>query len=327
MEIRTRNVNTALSDALWRLKVCGVGEQTRNGPVIAFPEPIMTIYERPQERVLFWGERDANPIFHLMESIWMLAGRRDVKFLEQFNSKIGQYSDDGEVFNAAYGYRWRTHFGYDQLKLIIDILRADPNTRQAVMQIWEPDDLFKFTKDKACNTQVFFEIRQGYLNMTVINRSNDMWYGCYGANAVHFSMLMEFVAHAVGVPMGEYRQFSNNLHLYTELYDAVKHLDCPPEPYDYDAYQHGVRPSPILNIGDDWRSWLEDAEAFCDDPFRTKDFTHPFFLDVAWPMAMVSKVRKDKTGTGIDWAHSIVAEDWKIAVGDWIERRELAKQK
>ena len=130
IEIRARNVNVAVSEALWKLKVVGVQEDTRNGPVIAFPEPVVTTYERPQERVLFWGERDANPIFHLMESIWMLAGRRDVAFLEQFNSKIGQYSDDGKVFNAAYGYRWRDHFGYDQLTEIIKLLKEEPHTRQ-----------------------------------------------------------------------------------------------------------------------------------------------------------------------------------------------------
>ena len=53
IEIRARNVNVAVSEALWKLKVVGVQEDTRNGLVIAFPEPVVTTYERPQERVLF----------------------------------------------------------------------------------------------------------------------------------------------------------------------------------------------------------------------------------------------------------------------------------
>ena len=327
IEIRARNVNEAISEALWKLKVVGVQEDTRNGPVIAFPEPVVTTYERPQERVLFWGERDANPIFHLMESIWMLAGRRDVAFLEQFNSKIGQYSDDGKVFNAAYGYRWREHFGYDQLTEIIKLLRQEPNTRQAVIQIWDTEDLTKSTKDKACNTQAFFEIRQGRLNMTVINRSNDLWYGCYGANAVHFSFLMEFIASAVGVPMGVYRQFSHNLHLYTELYDAKKYLNCPPDPVDYDAYSKGVKAQPIMDY-EDPNAFLQDCDYFCTDPFNlSAKYYNSFFHDVAQPMAMASKVRKEKTGDGMYWASRIATKDWRIAVEDWIERRELAKRK
>lgn len=327
MEIKTRNVNTAISEALWKLKVCGIRKDTRNGPVIAFPEPVMTTYERPEERVLFWEARDANPIFHLMESIWMLAGRRDVSFPKLFNSRIGQYSDDGDVFNAAYGWRWRNHFGRDQLIDIIRLLKKDPNTRQAVMQIWETEDLTKVTKDKACNLSVLFEIRQGRLNMTVLNRSNDLWYGCYGANAVHFSFMMEFVARAVGVPVGVYRQFSNNLHLYTELYDAEKYLDYPPDPYEYNAYQHGIKPLPILTEGANWQTWLEDAEDYCTCPFIPLSSSHSFFNEVAYPMAMVSKARKEKFGTGEDWAMRIQAEDWKIATLDWIHRREAAKVK
>lgn len=327
MEIRTRNVNTAISEALVLLADVGIKEETRNGPVIAFPEPVLTIYERPEERVLFWDARDANPVFHLMESIWMMAGRRDVAFPQLFNSRIGQYSDDGEVFNAAYGYRWRNHFGRDQLLDVISLLKKDPKTRQAVMQIWDTDDLTKNTKDKACNMSVVFEIRQGVLNMTVLNRSNDLWYGCYGANAVHFSFMMEFVARAVGVPVGVYRQFSNNLHLYTELYDAEKYLTTPPDPFEYDAYQHGVKPRSILEEGSNWRDWLQDAEDFCNNPFRQFNTSHKFFHDVAWPVAMVSKVRKEKLGTGEDWAIRIQAEDWKIATLDWIWRREQAKAK
>ena len=176
--MKIRNVNHALPEALWKLKLMGEKSDTRNGPVLVFPEPVMTIYDKPDERVLFWDKRDANPIFHLLESVWMIAGRRDVAFPQMFNSRIGQYSDDGENFNAAYGYRWRHHFGSDQLVDIIKLLTAKPETRQAVMQIWATEDLTNnATRDKACNTQVFFEIKSGKLNMTVINRSNDIWLG------------------------------------------------------------------------------------------------------------------------------------------------------
>lgn len=326
MEITVRNVNEALPEALWKLKVMGVEEPSRNGPVLVFPEPVTTIYKKPQERVLFWGERDANPIFHCLESIWMLAGRRDVAFPQMFNSRIDQYSDDGKNFNAAYGYRWRHHFGFDQLKRVIEVLQHDRTTRQAVVQMWETSDLGKITKDKACNMQVIFEIRAGVLNMTVINRSNDIWYGAYGANAVHFSMLQEFVACAVGVPIGVYRQFSNNLHLYVDLYDAKKYIDCPPDPSDYDMYGKGVVPLPIMEPKSDWETWLKDAEQFCDDPFTQRYYNHDFFADVAYPMAMVSKVRKSKSGDGMDWALRIEANDWQLATMDWIGRRESAKK-
>lgn len=325
MEITTRNANTLFEDMFWKFKTSGMSADSRNGPVIRIVEPVLTTIANPRERVLFHGERDANPVFHLMEAIWMLAGRRDVGFVQQFNSKIGQYSDDGEVFNAAYGYRWRHHFGHDQLLELITKLQTDRDTRQAVLQMWDSKDLSKDTKDRACNMQLIFEILHGKLNMTVINRSNDAWYGYCGANAVHFTVLQEFVASAVGVKLGVYRTFTTNLHLYTELYDARKFVDNPPSSEAFDMYQHGVKPMKLVG-NTDYFGWLEDAETFCNNPFKYDNSQYSFFTEVAHPMAMISYERKNKISDGMKWADRVEAEDWRIAAQDWIERRETAKK-
>lgn len=327
MEIKVRNVNQAFSDIFWRLKAEGATpEKTRNGPAIVVSEPVITTYKYPQERVLFHAQRDANPIFHCLEGIWMLAGRRDVSFLQMFNSKIGQYSDDGKVFNAAYGYRWRKHFGYDQLEAIVQLLRKDPDTRQAILQMWDSDDLVKKTKDKACNMSVVFDTRGSKLNMTVFNRSNDIWYGAYGANAVHFSMLQEFVSAAINYRIGCYRQVSNNLHLYTELYDASRYIKNPPTADDYDFYSRGdVRPLPLM-IDGDYKKFLQECEIFCREPYNEKiQYHNPFFTHVAHPMAMVSRVRRSGAGDGRGYAAKIRATDWRKAVMTWINNRELAR--
>jgi hypothetical protein len=323
MELTVRNVNQAFSEIFWKLRVLDLEpEMTRNGPAIVHPELVVTTYLKPQERVLFHAGRDCNPIFHLMESIWMLAGRKDVDFLIQFNRRMSDFSDNGETYNAAYGHRWRNHFGIDQLETVIRMLRHDHKTRQAVIQMWDSADLNKNTKDKACNTQIVFDIRKGALNMTVFNRSNDIWWGAYGANAVHFSILQEFIAASVGVPMGIYRQVSNNLHLYTELYNAEEYLQSPPVSYEYDHYSVGMLTTPIMN-NDDYRLFLQECERFCKAPYDTSVYyVNPFFKHVAHPMAMVSKERRAKTGDGRNHAINIAAPDWRKAVLDWIDRRE-----
>ena len=169
MELRVENVNEAFQEILWKFKVLNLQtEETRNGPALVYPEMVTTIYKFPDERVLFHPKRDANPIFHLMEAIWMIAGRNDVQFVNQFNSNMKNFSDDGKVFNAAYGHRWRKHFGTDQLLDVISLLKQDISTRQAVIQMWDAEDLVKETCDKACNTQLIFDTRNNKLNMTVI---------------------------------------------------------------------------------------------------------------------------------------------------------------
>ena len=326
MEIIARNVNQLFSDGFWRLKTSGVRADSRNGPVIRIEEPVMVTLKYPTERVLFHQGRDANPIFHCMEGIYLLAGRRDVAFLKQFNSSIGNYSDDGIVFNAAYGYRMRHHFGRDQLVEVIEKLSSDRNTRQAVVQLWDSEDLLKDTLDRACNTQLIFAVVNDKLNLTVNTRSNDFYWGMAGANAVHFSMLLEFVASALDISTGRMYTLTNNLHCYTSLYDAEKYIHNPPEPDFYDAYsQHAVRPLPIM-LNADYESFLKDCERFCDNPFKQDaKYAHPFFNHVAHPLAMISHTRKLDAGTGAGWAEKIKAQDWRRAAQDWIHRRELAK--
>lgn len=326
MEIVVNNANQLFSEMFWKLKACGEPVQTRNGPAIRFPEPVLTRVKYPQQRVLFHPGRDAPHIFHLLESLWILSGRRDVAFLQQFNQNIGQFSDDGKVFNAAYGYRMRYHFGRDQLVEVIQQLRKDSETRQAVIQLWDNADLVKKTKDKCCNTQIIFEVFKGRLNMTVTSRSNDMFWGYAGANIVHFTVIQEFVAAAIGMHVGEYRTFTTNLHLYTELYDAKKYLTLPPDSEVYDHYSSGqVRPSPLMLDGD-YKGFLKDCERFCEDPFNQEaEYIHPFIKHVAQPMAMVSRVRKIKAGDGRGFAAKIRSEDWRRATIEWIARREKLK--
>jgi thymidylate synthase len=326
MEIIARNVNELFADMLWRFKTESVLTQTRNGPALRIPRPVLTTLSAPEERVLFHAARDANPIFHLMESIWMLAGRRDVEFLALFNSRIAQYSDDGRVFNAAYGHRMRTHFRVDQLIEAITLLRRDPETRRCVVQLWEAADLTnQNSKDLACNTQIVFGRGvHGTLDALVTNRSNDAWYGYAGANAVHFTVIQELVARALGWPMGTYSTVTANLHLYTELYNAQHHVENPPvnaDTFDY-YFLKNLTAYPLM-VNANYRGFLEDCEAFCRDPFnQTARYQHHFFPAVALPMAMVSHVRRTKQSDGYYWASQVEAQDWKIATQEWIARRE-----
>lgn len=329
MEIFCRNVNDALARALSLIKNHSTSETSRNGPVLVFREPVTTVYSYPTERVLFSPLRDANPFFHIFESLWMMAGRNDIAFPQQFNKRFGAYSDDGKTSPGAYGFRWRKFFGYDQLRPLVDELKANPDTRRAVLAMWDggtialegsthAGDLRRLrqgTKDAPCNTHIYFDRRGGALNMTVCCRSNDLWWGAYGANAVHFSVLQEWMAFAVGVPVGIYRQMSNNLHLYTDVVavDALNKLAA-----DAENANHYLDPAPVRSFPlvkhDAW-NWLAEAERFCDG--QTFDFQEPFFRGMVVPMMTKWRNREKQV--------HIAAEDWRLAVSQWIARREARK--
>jgi len=254
--IYVRNVSEALYLGKLALEEEGVKVQTRNGTALEFPTPVMTTYTHSRERVLFYPQRDANPYFHFMESLWMLAGRNDVQWISQFNGRINTYSDDGEYFHGAYGFRWREWFGEDQLLTAVYRLKKYPNDRRTVIGMWDPwEDLQQNNdgKDYPCNTQIYFWARNGKLNMTVANRSNDMIWGAYGANAVHMSFLLEYMAGMCGLKVGVYNQFSNNLHAYVETLEKLRMIVAGQGEYE-----------PYLTIADDGLSY--DPPDLIDNP-------------------------------------------------------------
>lgn len=316
--LKVRNVEQALSDGFWWLRASGVNENSRNGPVLVSPGPVITEYSHPRERVLFNARRDANPVFHLVESLWMLAGLDDVRFLEPYNANMRTYAEPGtDIIHGAYGYRWRVLFNVDQLTLVVNQLMADRETRRAVVQMWSAaDDLFKNKVDVPCNTQIYFDLRGGVLNMTVCNRSNDMLWGAYGANAVHFSVLQEVIAAAVAAPVGVYRQFSNNFHVYTDNEMVQSFLTLPPA-VSFTTYPGGA--VPLIQPSESWTSFLTDCrKLFYTD---TGAFATAFIRDIASPLMRAYIYRKER-GVLPPYASSIPICDWKLAFQEWVARRE-----
>ena len=319
LSIIVRNVNEALPLAMLHLRHSGIPEVSRDMATLEYPEPVITTYWNPMERVLFLPERDANPFFHLFESLWILGGRQDVAFLQQFNSRISEYSDNGKIFHGAYGFRLRHNHIGDQIEEAIDLLAREPNTRRCVLQIWDANrDLGTRTKDTPCNTMVYFKIRGGALNMTVCNRSNDVIWGAYGANVVQFSVLQEYVANRVGVGVGRYHQMSDSFHVYPDNPQWAKLKDIPVK--DDPWYASGkVRPYP-LGV-DSAGHWDQDLRWFLEDPFGDAVYETAYFNDVVQPLALAWLAHKEeKNGAGALDATSRI--DWVVAARAWLLRRE-----
>lgn len=339
--IHATNVNDAVVKGAGLLKDRGVSQDSRVGATLEYPEPVCTVYERPLERVLFDAVRDANPFFHLMESLWMLAGRRDVAWLVRFNKRMATFSDDGVVYNAAYGYRWRRQFslgtshGTDQLSAIVDLLRADPDSRRAVLQIWDAaSDLGVSSKDIACNAQAMFKIRGGGLNVTVCNRSNDLVWGCSGANAVQFSMLLEYMAARIGVPVGQYRQVSDSYHAYYDTWPKIRDIA---DRFKSDPYTAGeVSVYPLVADPESFDSELDHWINSAPEHWSLKRWereTHqggwrnPYFVLVATPIhnSWFAYKRKDKDAA-MAWVERCAATDWRRAASEWLQRRNWRRR-
>ena len=209
-----RNTHDLVPKMVRLFNAAGYKRESRNGNVARLPGVTTVTLSRPYECVCFIDSRDANPFFHLMEALAMLVPVNSVEVLSFFASNMASFSDNGSDFNAFYGTRARVRWG-DQINDVIRILKDDPNSRQAVVNLWDPMDLNKSTKDKACNLLMIFSVEDGYLHMTTFNRSNDaVWGFMTGANMVHFPFFHAYVANSLGVKIGEWHHASANMHVY-----------------------------------------------------------------------------------------------------------------
>lgn len=321
--IHAEGVNEAYHDALRLMLLEGVKSDSRNGPVFRIPGPVITEIDSPRERVLFSPLRDANPFFHFMEAMWMLAGRNDVEFVAQFNSKIAEFSDNGDTFHGAYGHRWRNEFGVEQLWEVAHALRGDHTTRRCVLQMWSAGiDLGLKGKDFPCNTHVYFDPAPEGLNMTVCNRSNDIIWGLYGANFVHMSFLHEYICCATGMKMGKMYTLSNNFHLYPgNLKHPVQKLFD--NSVDRWYSRQLIDEYPPLFVGpDNAQQFLEDAEAFCRTPVRNGPYVTEFFNTVAVPMYRAWQHHKNnEEAEALECCGRIESPDWERACSEWLLRR------
>jgi hypothetical protein len=335
MEYTDRNHNRLALQVYADLLRRGVPTTSRNGPVLRLPGCTTLVAQRPRERVNFCPARDANPFFHLMEAMAMLAAYNSVEFLSYFAANMRNYSDDGERYNAFYGTRLREQWG-DQLETVIEELAAKPDSRQAVACLWDPRDLIRSTKDKACNLMLLFELVDGRLCMTSFNRSNDAIWGILsGANVVHMSFFQEYVACALGKELGPWTHVANNLHVYTDnpQWAAV----CAARMTDHYGTP-AVQGCPPLFAEPGQRARFDSDLALfitaCVYAVRHQDYApllafrktcqSLFIHSVAMPVFMSWHMRKLGDQFKADeWASDIQADDWRLAVQGWLNRHAV----
>ena len=175
--------------------------------------------EDPRQRWIVSREPPLNLAFALAEVVWIMAGRRDLKFLEFWNSKLRNFVGPGPGLHGAYGHRLRCHFGLDQLKRAYEALQQSPDTRQIVLQVWDSrTDLPEASgspvdNDIPCNVVSLPKVRDGKLEWMQVIRSNDLFLGV-PYNFVQFTCLQEIMAGWLGIECGSYNQISDSLHLY-----------------------------------------------------------------------------------------------------------------
>jgi len=147
---------------------------------------------------------------------WYLSGDRNIAKLGELYGKVPaiwkRMADDEGNVNSNYGWQW---YRNDQLRKVINYLSQNHESRQAAISIYDGKEWDEYTNDTPCTYAVQFTVLNGKLNMSVVMRSNDLWYG-FCNDQYQFSNLQMYVAYELNLPVGTYYHFAHNLHLYND---------------------------------------------------------------------------------------------------------------
>lgn len=165
--------------------------------------------------------RDLNTKIGAIEALQLMGGFIDPQAMLRASSAFKQFMDGG-TFHGGYGQRTR-----GQMLAVLEKLKTDPSTRQAVVTLWDPvHDLFTpGMHDYPCTVALQFMVRDDRLVMLTHMRSNDVWRGL-AYDLFVFTQLQQAVAAHLAYDIGSYFHHVSSLHMYeTDAEAAARMLE------------------------------------------------------------------------------------------------------
>ena len=170
----------------------------------------------PMDNRIINRERNWKEDYAEAEWQWYLTGMPNIKMLGEIYGKIPEIwkrmADEHGYVNSNYGYQWERN---NQLEIIIEMLKQNPDTRQATISIYDGKEIKDYDNDTPCTYAVQFTILNGRLDMCVTMRSNDLWFG-FCNDQYCFSRLQDMVSKRLNIKPGVYYHFAHNLHIYND---------------------------------------------------------------------------------------------------------------
>ena len=216
-----KTANDAFHDLYWRI--------VRDGVDFAGTKALFNVgfeIQEPRANAIIDSRVKRNWSVEYAEAEWQwyLSGDRRVITLGGLYGKVPaiwkRMADEQGNVNSNYGWQWQRN---QQLDYVIGLLKTQPETRQAAISIYDAKEWESYTNDTPCTYAVQFTVLNHKLNMSVVMRSNDLWYG-FCNDQYQFSNLQMLVAHETGYDVGTYYHFAHNLHLYNDKLPEQKEM-------------------------------------------------------------------------------------------------------
>ncbi len=169
--------------------------------------------------------RRALPAIAAAEALQLIGAVSTPSLMFTIAPKFRNYVEADGRFHGAYGARVK-----DQVTAVVNKLRRDPDSRQAVAVLWDPilDNLVR-KNDYPCTVALQFQIEDGKLCANTFMRSNDVWLGL-PYDMFQFTQLQMSVARSLSLAYGWYRHTTLSLHAYDDDLDNLENITAPIHP-------------------------------------------------------------------------------------------------
>ncbi|MGO9038878.1 MAG: thymidylate synthase [Steroidobacteraceae bacterium] len=171
----------------------------------------------------------------IYELLWFLQGETNVKFLRDHNVTIwDEWADERGDLGPVYGKQWRSWPSadgrtVDQLAMVIDQIKKNPNSRRLVVSAWNVGELDKMAL-LPCHALFQFYVAGGRLSCQLYQRSADALLGV-PFNIASYALLTHMVAQQCDLKAGEFIWTGGDCHLYlNHLAQADLQLTRTPYP-------------------------------------------------------------------------------------------------
>lgn len=211
----------------------------------------------------------------IYELLWFLKGSTNIEYLTENGVRIwNEWADENGDLGPVYGHQWRNWNSdeIDQIKLVIDALKTNPNSRRMLVSAWNPsvlpDNSKSFSENIAngkaalppCHAFFQFYVHNNKLSCQLYQRSADIFLGV-PFNIASYSLFTMMMAQVCGYKPGDFIHTFGDAHIYNNHVEQLE-LQLSREP----------RPLPKMLLNPK----LKNIFDFTFEDFRLSDYNpHP----------------------------------------------------
>jgi thymidylate synthase len=169
------------------------------------------------------------------ELLWFVRGDTNVHWLQERGITIwDEWADENGDLGPIYGAQWRSWPApdggtIDQLGMVIEQIRADPDSRRHVVSAWNVADIPRMAL-APCHALFQFYVADGKLSCQLYQRSADVFLGV-PFNIASYALLTHMVAQVTDLRPGELVHTLGDAHLYVNhVEQAREQLGREPRP-------------------------------------------------------------------------------------------------